>query len=234
MYKFYKLSIFMFEKLEKTLNYNFKNKLLLQEALTHPSMSFNQKHIFNNERLEFLGDTVLSLVIGEYLFKTFPNEEEGKLSNKKHFLVSKEVLSSIAKEINLGSYLILSNGEEATHGRENINNLENAMEAVIGAVFLDSSFEAIKSIILKLWNKLLKSHIEKDPKTALQELIQKKFKCLPEYKLIKTELVDKIDMFTIELSIKDVAEKLVMTGTNTKHIEKELAKNMLLKLKSRK
>lgn len=223
----------MFEKLEKILNYNFRNKSLLQEALTHPSMSFNQKHIFNNERLEFLGDNVLSLVIGEYLFKTFPNEEEGKLSNKKHFLVSKEVLSNIAKEINLGNYLILSNGEESTHGRENINNLENAMEAVIGAVFLDSSFETAKNMILKLWEKLLKSHIEKDSKTALQELTQKKFKCLPEYKLIKTEIINKLDIFTIELSINGYKEKLTMNGTNIKNIEKELAKEMLLKLKKK-
>ena len=224
----------MFESLEKILNYSFKNKLLLKEALTHPSMSFNQKEIFNNERLEFLGDNVLSLVVGEYLFKKFPNDEEGKLSHKKHYLVSKDVLSSIGKKIDLGKHLILTHGEESTGGRENINNLENAMEAVIGAIFLDSNIDVVKKIILKLWENVFNSDIEKDPKSALQELTQKIFKCLPEYKLIKTEIVNKLDIFTVELKIKGYNETIVLTGTNIKNIEKELAKTMLLKLKNNK
>ena len=221
----------MYEELEKIFGYKFKNKELLRKALTHPSMSFNQKHRFNNERLEFLGDSILSAVIAEYLTLKYKDDTEGDLSKKKHFLVSKEVLSSIGRDVNLGKYLIMSNGEELTHGRENINNLENAMEAVLGAIFLDSSFDNTKSIILNVWKDYLDKDIEKDPKMALQEWTQKNLKVLPKYEVIKTEIVDKIEEFTIKLTIDNIDKNFVLIGHNIKYIEKQLAKDMLDYLK---
>lgn len=214
-------------EIEKNLDYLFKNKELLKEALTHPSMSFNQKNRFNNQRLEFLGDAILSTIITEYLFSHFPQETEGLLSNKKHFLVSGETLVKVANKINLGKFLILTKGEETTAGRKNLNNLENAMEAIIGAIYLDSNFENIKNIILTLWKDILEDDLQnKNPKTELQEWTQKYLQVLPIYKIEKMEIINKLETFTIKVEVENLAE-LIQTGHNIKEIEKELAKKML-------
>lgn len=214
-------------EIEQNLNYLFKNKELLKEALTHPSMSFNQKNRFNNQRLEFLGDAILSTVITEYLFLHFPQETEGLLSNKKHFLVSGETLVKVANKTNLGKFLILTKGEETTAGRKNLNNLENAMEAIIGAIYLDSNFDIIKNIILILWKDILEDDLQnKNPKTELQEWTQKYLQVLPIYKIEKMEIINKLETFTLRLEVENLAE-LIKTGHNIKEIEKELAKEML-------
>ena len=221
----------MYSDLENLLSYNFKNKNLLLEALTHPSMSFNQKKIFNYERLEFLGDSVLSTAISEYIFNKFKTANEGTLSKKRSILVSKDTLSKIAKKINLGKYIILTKGEENGGGRDNINNLENCMEAIIGAIFLDSSFIEIKKVIYKLWNNFFDTNEEYSYKTLLQEWSQKHIKELPQYILEKTTLIDKREIFTVRLKVKGF-EDMVEDGYNIKNIEKDLAKKMLEKIKS--
>lgn len=218
-------------ELESILEYKFNNTKYLIEALTHPSMSYKQKlkNRFNYERLEFLGDAVLSMVIAEYLFKKFPNESEGVLSKKKSILVSKDTLYKVAIKINLGKYIIMTKGEENTDGRNNVNNLENVTEAVIGAIFLDSEENGLnyaKKFILKTWKDFLNSELEYSTKTALQELVQKKYKKLPEYRLENTEIIDKQEIFTVSLTIPNF-KKITMSGKNIKNIEKELARNVL-------
>ncbi len=214
------------EALEKVLGYNFKNRKLLEEALTHPSMSFRGGPVFNYERLEFLGDSVLSLIICEYLYRAFGKESEGFLSRRKAMLVSKDALVRIARDINLGDFLILSNGEKKTGGRNNINNLENCMEAILGAIFLDSGFNEVKNIILRLWKNILQEDVPCSYKTILQELVQKKSKKLPEYIVEKREIINKQEVFTIRLRV-DGLDDLLGSGTNIKTVEKSLAKQMV-------
>ena len=216
------------EELENILNYKFKNKMLLKEALTHPSMSFKNKH-FNYERMEFFGDSILSMVIIEYLYNRYSNEKEGQLSKRKAYLVSKETLSNIANSMNIGKFIIMTKGEENCGGRTNINNLENVMEAIIAAIYLDClDINVVRDFILKIWKPIdIKEKIpHNDPKSKLQEWTQKYYKILPEYKIIKKENVDGIDYFYVKLSIPN-GMNLKDSGTNLKKIEENLARNML-------
>ena len=216
------------EELEKILNYNFKNKELLKEALTHPSLSINKK-IKNYERLEFLGDSILSMIIIEYLYKKYQNEKEGQLSKRKSYLVSKDRLSNIARSMNIGKYIIMTKGEEKTGGRDNKNNLENVMEAIIGAIYLDSNINTIRNFILNIWKPI--DNEEKmpynDPKTKLQEWSQKIYKQTPEYKLIKEEdTADNRKIFFVKLTLPN-GVNLKDSGYNIKEIEEKLAQDML-------
>lgn len=225
-------------KLEKKLNYKFNNISYLIEALTHPSMSYKEKvkNRFNYERLEFLGDALLSAVISKHLFLKFKHEPEGVLSKKKSFLVSKDTLYKVASDLEIGEYILMTKGEENTNGRRNINNLENVMEAIIGAIFLDSGddgFKNIEKFILNFWKKLLNSNLEYSTKTALQEWSQKKYKKLPEYILENKEIIDKQEIFTVSLKVQGF-DTITLSGKNIKEIEKELAKEMLEKIKMRK
>ena len=219
----------MFEKLEETIGYKFKEKKLLEEALTHPSMSqYKNQKGFNYERLEFLGDSVLSCIIIDYLIKRYKNETEGQLSKRKAFLVSKQTISSIAKGLNVGDFMILSKGEEQNGGRNNISNLENVLEAIIGAVFLDSDFVTTQKFVLEIWSRFDEwtDNVPIDPKTELQEWTQKHFKTLPVYRLIDSES----DMFTIELTIPNY-DPIVYTGNSIKETEFNLARMMLEKIR---
>ena len=218
-------------ELQERIGYRFNNKNYLLEAITHPSTSYKQKkkNRFNYERLEFLGDAILSVVITEYLFKKFPHEPEGVLSKRKAVLVSKNVLSKIGDSLGIGNYIIMTKGEENTNGRHNINNLENVMEAIIGAIYLDlgeSGFDGVKKFIMRLWEDFLDMDSLYSPKTILQEWVQKKYKELPKYNLEKTEVINKQEIFTVSLSVPNF-NKIEKVGKNIKEIEKELAIDLL-------
>ena len=137
------------KEFEDKLGYKFNNKQLLVEALTHKSY----KKPYNNERLEFLGDAVLDLVVGEYLFFKFPNANEGELSKMRASLVNEGGFARLAKEIDLGKYIFISNAEENNNGRNKPSLLSNAFEAVMGAVYLESGLEKVREIILNLLEK---------------------------------------------------------------------------------
>lgn len=223
----------MYKELEDIIGYSFKNKQLLTEALTHPSLSFDKrKKRFNYERLEFLGDSILSFVIIEYLFKKHPNETEGELSKRKAFLVGKNTLYKIAKKLNLGKFMILSFGEENCGGRENVNNLENLVESAIGAIYLDSDFETVKGFILNFWAKLDEEKLKppEDPKTELQNWSQKRFKKLPKYDVV--DIGDsKNPCFLVKLEVCG-HRAIEATGHSIKEIEEKLAEKMLKIVKS--
>ena len=227
----------MFEELEKILNYNFKNKELLKEALTHPSVSCNNSKTkrFNYERLEFLGDSILSMIINEYLFRKHKNETEGELSKRKAFLVSKNTLYKISKQMKFNDFIILSRGEEQCGGRENISNLENIVESIIGAIYLDSDFDTIKQFILNIWSKIDENEKKppKDPKTELQEWTQGRYKVLPEYKLLNTTIVNNKKIFTISLTVPKY-QSMELVGDNIKKVEENLANEMLQIIKHKK
>ncbi|MEO5355968.1 MAG: ribonuclease III [Nitrospirae bacterium YQR-1] len=193
--------------LEEALNYHFVNKTLLDEAITHRSYYHEcpDKSRKYNERIEFLGDSVLGLAITEALFRENSVFTESEMSKMKSYLVSKKMLHSIASGLNLGSFLRLGKGEEMTGGREKASLLANSMEAVIGAVFLDSDYERAKEVVLNLYKKDIEELVVKqrcyDYKTELQELGQKLYAELPEYVLVAETGTDHDKAFTYEVRL---------------------------------
>lgn len=193
------------QNLEKTIGLEFKNKQLLKKALTHRSY-LNEHPEFqlgSNERLEFLGDAVLELIASNLLFQKLPQYAEGLLTDIRSGLVRTTTLSAIAKEIQLGDYLLLSRGEEELGGRKNNTLLANCLEAVIGAIYLDQNFASAQKFILPFLQprleKIIKSKTFKDSKSLFQETIQSKEKITPEYKVLDESGPDHNKIFTVGL-----------------------------------
>lgn len=222
-------------ELEKHLGYFFKNKKLLIEALTHRSFSHENpdKAPTCNERLEFLGDSVLGFVVVEYLFLSKSKFSESVMAKSKSYLVKESVLSEIASSIALGKYLRLGKGEEATGGRTKSSLLADAIEAVLAAVYLDGGYKKAKEFILTLFKEkidtILSSGEFYDFKTELQEKTQLLFGKIPEYKVIKQEGKEHKKIFTVEVY---VAGEMFGTGCgkSKKEAETLAAKKGLLKL----
>ncbi|MGD0884801.1 MAG: ribonuclease III [Thermodesulfovibrionales bacterium] len=195
------------ENLEKSLGYSFTNKGLLLDALTHKSFHHEnpQRALAYNERLEFLGDSVLALAVVEYLFQYDEGFTESLMAKMKSYLVKGSLLSEIAAEISLGDYLRLGKGEEDTGGRRRKSILADTLEAVLGAIYLDGGFEHARRVILKLFQDRIPSVISSgqyhDYKTGLQEKSQTLFGVLPEYRLIGQEGDEHRKTFTVEVFI---------------------------------
>ncbi|AII15440.1 ribonuclease III [Campylobacter iguaniorum] len=211
-----------FQNLEKLLNYEFKDKNMLKEALTHKST----KAAFNNERLEFLGDAVLDLIVGEYLYLKFKNIDEGNLSKLRAALVSEKSFANLSAQISLGSFLYLSTAEENNNGRNKPSLVSDAFEAVMGAIYLESGLEKVKEIFIKILEKEYKSidlkSLGKDYKTALQEITQARFGVTPRYELISSSGPDhkKIFEMAVFLNEKELARA---SGNSKKEAEQSAA-----------
>jgi ribonuclease-3 len=225
--------------LEKNLGCIFENKELLTEALTHRSFYYENpdKSTSHNERLEFLGDSVLGFVIVEYLFLSEKNLTESAMAKIKSYLVKESVLSEIAGSLFLGEYLRLGKGEEATGGRKKKSLLSDAIEAVLGAIYLDSGYQKAREVVLKLFknkiDSIMHSAVVSDYKTELQERTQLLFSTLPEYRVIKQEGEEHKKMFTIEVFID--GKRLGMgTGRSKKEAQTFAAKEALSRLPSEK
>ena len=190
-------------ELEKSLGYQFQDEKLITEALTHRSY----KKEINNGRLEFLGDAVMDLIVGEYLFELFPKAEEGTLSKLRAALVNEDSFTRLAKRLNLGKFLYLSPAEENNNGREKPSILSSAFEAVIGAIYLESGFDAAKDVALRLLKAefpvITPEELLKDYKTTLQEITQAHFGVVPEYRLISASGPDHKKEFEIGVYIQD-------------------------------
>lgn len=200
--------------LEKQIAVKFKDKNLFKNAFIHRSYLNEHKKFkgLSNERLEFLGDSVLSIVVSLFLYSKLPNSPEGELTQLRASLVRTETLAKIAQKLSLGRYLYLSKGEEDSGGRSNSSTLANTYEALVGAIYLDQKFEAtekfIKETILKNWQILAKSAVS-DNKSKLQEVMQKKYKVSPTYKLISSWGPDHSRQFQIGVYMET---KLLGTG----------------------
>ncbi len=218
------------EQLQKSLGYQFKDEKLITEALTHRSYSRN----FNNERLEYLGDAVLDLIVGEYLYKLFPEAEEGMLSKLRAALVNEESFDRLAKRIELGKYLLLSSAEENNGGRKKPSILSSAFEALIGAVYLEAGFEKARELALKLlkeeYPEITPEELLKDYKTTLQEITQAHFGEVPEYRLINTKGPDHKKEFEIGVFINN-REYARALGKSKKAAQQEGARITIEKLK---
>ena len=217
--------------LEKRLDYAFKDKQLIVEALTHKS----HKKPYNNERLEFLGDAVLDLIVGEFLFVEFPEEAEGVLSKIRASLVNESGFTKLAEEIKLGNFIHLSPAEESNGGREKPSLLSNAFEAVIGAIYLEAGLKVCQNITIKLlketYPKIDLNTLSKDYKTALQELTQATHGVTPIYAMIGSSGPDHKKEFEIEVILngESVAKA---RGKSKKHAQQKAAKIALKKLKT--
>jgi len=218
-------------KLEDEINYKFKDKQLIIEALTHKSY----KKPYNNERLEFLGDAVLDLIVGEYLFKKFRKKDEGVLSKIRASLVNESGFAKLAQVINLGDYLFLSPAEENNKGRKKSSLLSNAFEALIGAVYLDAGLEEAQKISTKLLEDTYPvidlDTLCKDYKTSLQELTQATHGVTPQYQLVSTKGPDHDKTFEVAVVLNDKTIGKA-TGKSKKIAQQEAAKIALKTLKA--
>jgi ribonuclease-3 len=217
---------------QKKLKIRFRNVKLLEEALTHKSYSIEHGTGLCNERLEFLGDSVIATVVAHYLYQKYPQVDEGRLSKMKSQIVSRASLSDWALEMKLGEYLFLSQGEEATGGRKRESLLGNVYEALVGAIFLDQGFPHAEKFILRQLSKK-KRIIETDFKSKLQEMVQKKFKMPPSYFVVHEEGPDHAKTFTLEVKI----HKKVLgqgRGRSKKEAEQMAAKEALKKFRNSK
>ncbi|MFT5882425.1 MAG: ribonuclease-3 [Crocinitomicaceae bacterium] len=192
------------DSLEELLGYKFRNSLLLAEALTHPSLAYEtQRPHFDNQRLEFLGDAVLQLALTAHLYHLFPGFSEGDLTKMRARLVSKEALHNLAISIDLGGYVLLGRGEEASGGRERASTLADAFEALLGALYLDGGFEAACDVVLKVAkeeiDKISEKPEEENPKGRLQETLQAILPESPVYKVVSEEGPDHEKYFVVEV-----------------------------------
>ena len=190
------------KEISRSLNYQFKNNRLLEEALTHSSASKSSKA--NNERLEFLGDRVLGLVIAEELLRLNPHSTEGQIATYYNFLVKKETCALLAKEIGLESLLTLGRSVTRTTARQKDKILGNAIEALIGAIFLDGGFKLSRELVLQVWKKQIEivRDIEAHAKTALQELLQARGQEPPIYKQLSRTGAVYDPSFCVEVFLK--------------------------------
>jgi ribonuclease-3 len=217
-------------KLEKILGVKFKNTALLEEALTHKSFAMEQSgKVPFNERLEFLGDSILSAAVAHYLFSRYPDVDEGRLSQLKSMLVSRPSLTVWGRDIDVGKYLRLSEGENATGGRDRDSIVGNAMEALLGAVYLEAGYEPTQKFIDKLLSKR-KRMVTADHKSKLQEWAQKKYKIPPSYIVSRSFGPDHAKTFEINVVVSN--EVLGSgSGKSKKEAEQAAARDALKRMK---
>jgi len=197
-----------YKELEKALGHRFRNQPLLEVALTHASMRGGKAHRSDNERLEFIGDRVLGLVIAEALSERFPEATEGELARRYNRLVRGEACARIARSIGVGEYLILSESEAGSGGRSKGTILADAMEAILGAIFLDAGFQTARTVVRSLWGDEDDRRPEgarPDAKSALQEWAQGRGLALPEYVEVNRKGPDHAPRFTSEVRISGCA-----------------------------
>jgi len=226
--------IIWLEPLQENLNYKFKNIELLITALTHSSYANENKlkAIDSNERLEFLGDSIINFIVSQYLYNKYPNYPEGELTKIRAKVVCESSLAFAARKIDLGNYLLLGKGEEATGGRDRDSILADASEALVGAIYMDSDFSTTNKLLLEKFETDLVYAIAKgalfiDYKTELQEHLQKKTKSKIEYKVVKEVGPDHNKIFYIDVIVDN---KIVGKGSgrNKKEAEQMAAKDALL------
>ena len=217
----------MIKDLENAIGYRFRNITLLQNALTHSSYANERWHdsLMSNERLEFLGDSILGMVVAEHLYRNFPDRPEGELTRMRADMVCEQSLAAVANQLQLGTHLLLGHGEEAGGGRSRPSILADAVESVIAASFLDGGMEAAAGIIRRfiLTNVPVTKLHNKDYKTGLQELVQQKKNQVLSYALVGESGPDHDKSFQVEVSLNG---KVVGkgTGSSKKRAEQDAAR----------
>ncbi len=197
-----------YQKLFSKLNISFKEQDLVDQVFTHRSyLNEAKKQLSSNERLEFLGDSILSFLVSEYLYNNYPELPEGELTNLRSSIVKTKTLALAAEELDLGNYLFLSKGEEEGDGRKNHSLLADTFEALLGAVYLSSGLNNVKSIItsflLPKLTKIIEGKEYKDAKSSFQELVQDIYRVSPNYKVLEETGPDHSKQFTVGVYVND-------------------------------
>lgn len=220
----------IYASLTQKIGYEFVDQSLLISALTHRSAS-----VGHNERLEFLGDSILNFIVAEALFEQFPDAREGEMSRLRASLVKGDTLAEVAQEMGLSEYLILGEGEMKSGGFRRASILADCVEAIIGAIFRDAGIDAAREAVLRWYAKRLKTvsltNNEKDPKTQLQEWLQARRMQLPVYALVKTAGESHSQNFTVECRTEASSSVATATGLNRRQAEKLAAEKMLKNLR---
>lgn len=213
-------------KLQERLGYQFRDKELLVEALTHKSYRKQR----NNERLEFLGDAVLDLIVGEYLYEKFPKVDEGELSKLRASLVNEKGFEKLALKLKLGEVLYISLAEENNNGRQKSSLLSNAFEALMGAIYLETGLEWVRGFVVELledsYEKINMESVFRDYKTSLQEFTQAHFGSTPEYNLVRSFGPDHKKEFEIEVLV-ETRKLSCAKGRSKKEAQQKAAKKAL-------
>tara|TARA_B100000963_G_scaffold351021_1_gene362035 strand:+ start:559 stop:1221 length:663 start_codon:yes stop_codon:yes gene_type:complete len=211
---------------QKKIGINFHNQKLLTKCFTHKSYN----PVENNEKLEFLGDRVLGLIISQNLLKFFPNDKEGDLDKKLASLVNKKQCAKIAKDINLQDYILIKNSKNNTNIESKV--LSDCLESVIGCIYLDQGLDTAEKFIIRNWRKYLNKSLitERDAKTKLQEHSLKVYKLLPVYKLLDNKGPRHKPLIKVSVKIKD-SKNITATGNSKKEAEQKAAKKLLTTLK---
>jgi len=218
-------------EIEEKLNYHFKNRELLFESLRHSSYVNEQgvSGLRDNERLEFLGDAVLNLVVGDLLMERYPDLKEGELSRMRASLVCESQLAQIARRLDLGAYVRLGRGEARTRGREKDSILADTLEALLAAVYRDGGLENARRMIREMFAPLLEqlpsAAAQQDFKSRLQEMVQERHRAMPEYRVIAESGPDHDKTFTVSLKVLGI--RVQGSGKNKKAAEQEAARNAL-------
>jgi ribonuclease-3 len=219
------------QRLAAALGHRFTDERLLQHALTHRSFGGT-----NNERLEFLGDSILNCVIAAHLFARFSDSNEGDLSRQRARLVRQESLAEIAQGIGLGNYLCLGEGELKSGGAKRPSILADALEAIFGAIYLDAGFDAAKAVIERLYTASIDlldpTDSGKDAKTTLQEILQGRHLALPRYVLAQTRGEAHLQEFEVECLIPELSIRCVGLGTSRRMAEQNAARQAISEIQS--
>jgi ribonuclease-3 len=219
--------------IQQRIAYTFSNPELLERALTHKSYANENRVPYHNERMEFLGDSVLNLIVSEYLMKTCPDSTEGDLSRLRAAVVSEPALAEIARTIGLGSYLLLGRGEEQTGGRDKDSLLADSLEALIASIYLDTGMIASEAFIIRFFKDSIQhacaTRVTLDHKTELQEICQERLKQLPEYRVVSETGPDHQKQFEVEVWVKG-EQAGRGAGKSKKEAEQKAAKAALEKL----
>ena len=220
-------------EIEKKIGYEFKNNLLLKNALTHSSYA-NENHTRNNERLEFLGDSILSVIISENIFNRMESVDEGDLSKFRATLVCEQSLFEVSKKIGLSELIFLGKGEEITGGRKRPSVISDAFEALLAAIYLDSDMETAKNWLLNLMEErilqVIKGELYRDYKTTLQEIVQKDGRSAVTYRTVSESGKEHNRKFVVEVLINGVAKDKA-SGHSKKEAEQSAAKALIEKMK---
>ena len=220
----------MIEELSRRLGYLFKNAKLLKIALTHRSSEEN-----NNERLEFLGDSIVNFIIAESLYQQFPHAQEGDLSRWRAKLINRDTLCQLAQTFNVGHYLFLGPGELKSGGADRPSILSCAMEAIIGAIYLDGGYSVVRECVLRWYQPLFATFSQvtehKDPKTQLQEYVQRCRLPLPVYTVEKIEGESHSQYFTVSCQIANLPHNALGHGSSRRRAEQDAAEKILRMIK---
>jgi len=221
------------EALEERLDYHFTDKSIVLEALTHRSYAHEKKNKQNYERLEFLGDAVLQLIVTEYLLDRYKDYDEGLLSKLRGYFVSEGFLSKVATELKLGEHILLGKGEKASGGKYKESLLCDIFESVVAAIYLDGGYDEARKIIITHFGTRIDEDISNssfvDAKSELQKISQRKFGTLPDYTVLDEKGPEHDKIFVVRVDVEDLVSERGI-GKTKKSAEKDAAKNALKKL----